>query len=165
MSSQSSVGTSFEIEDDNEKKSKSFFRRKRKGSSPFSLNLMRNKKSSDKQDIPCTANSLHPDSSFNTSFGDSLSPNHPYGGRISPGGISPPGAPPALPPRGGSYRSMSRSPPSPKSPLCKCRRCSILHLEECEPKEMNALFKFLRKSKVSFSANYFLDLIVEDSKH
>ena len=143
MSSQSSVEPrSFEIDDniDSEKKSKSFFRRKRKGSSPFSLNLMRNKKSSEKsQDIPCTANSLHPDSSFSTSFGDSLSP---YGG-----GISPP------PPRGG-WSSRSRSPPSPAS-QCKCRKCSILHLEECEPKEMNALFKFLRKAKVSINFDIF----------
>lgn len=46
-----------------------------------------------------------------------------------------------------SQKSLSRSPPSPNS-QCKCRRCSILHLEECEPKEMSALFKFLRKSKV-----------------
>lgn len=138
LSSQSSVGTSFEqdacdqLESESKSKSSktttSFFRRKRKGSSPFSLNLMRNKKSSEKQEIPCTANSnslLHPDGSFSTSFGDC--------------GTSPP------PLRG--RRSMSRSPPSPAS-QCKCRRCSILHLEECEPKEMNALFKFLRKSKV-----------------
>ncbi|XP_040564137.1 3',5'-cyclic-AMP phosphodiesterase 4C isoform X7 [Lepeophtheirus salmonis] len=30
---------------------------------------------------------------------------------------------------------------------CKCRRCSLFPLEECEPKEVSALFKFLRKSK------------------
>ncbi|CAB4062232.1 unnamed protein product [Lepeophtheirus salmonis] len=33
---------------------------------------------------------------------------------------------------------------------CKCRRCSLFPLEECEPKEVSALFKFLRKSKVIF---------------
>lgn len=43
----------------------------------------------------------------------------------------------------------ARSPRSPISPgQCRCRRCSLLPLEECEPKEMSALFKFLRKSKV-----------------
>ena len=43
----------------------------------------------------------------------------------------------------------ARSPRSPVSPgQCKCRRCSFLPLEECEPKEVSALFKFLRKSKV-----------------
>ena len=49
----------------------------------------------------------------------------------------------------------STSPVSPKSPCspsgnqCRCRRCSLLPLEECEPKEVSALFKFLRKSKVN----------------
>ena len=49
----------------------------------------------------------------------------------------------------------STSPASPKSPIspgasqCRCRRCSLLPLEECEPKEVSALFKFLRKSKVN----------------
>lgn len=135
LSSQSSLGTSSFEQDPLQNSSentekKSFFRRKRR-SSPFSLNLMRSKKSSEKQDIPCTANTslLHPDGSFSTSFGD-CSPTSP-----------------------GARRSMSRSPPSPAS-QCKCRRCSILHLEECEPKEMNALFKFLRKSKVNDLANY-----------
>ncbi len=102
------------------------FRKKRK-ENPFSLNLMR-KKSSEKE-IPCTANSLHPDSSFGGSGELFL-------------GTSPPGS-------ASGWRSSSRSPPSPNSG-CKCRRCSILHLEECEPKEMSALFKFLRKSKVNF---------------
>ena len=86
---------------------------------------MRSRKSSaEKSDIPCTASSnnhLHPDLSYDSGFS---------------------------PPR----RHQSRSPPSPGSAggggHCKCRKCSILHLEECEPKEMNALFKFLRKSKV-----------------
>ena len=45
----------------------------------------------------------------------------------------------------------ARSPRSPVSPgQCKCRRCSLLPLEECEPKEVSALFKFLRKSKVGW---------------
>ena len=51
--------------------------------------------------------------------------------------------------------SAGTSPASPKSPIsssvghqCRCRRCSLLPLEECEPKEVSALFKFLRKSKV-----------------
>ena len=55
------------------------------------------------------------------------------------------------------------SPASPKSPIspssigaagnqCRCRRCSLLPLEECEPKEVSALFKFLRKSKVNMSS-------------
>ena len=55
------------------------------------------------------------------------------------------------------------SPVSPKSPIspssigatgnqCRCRRCSLLPLEECEPKEVSALFKFLRKSKVNMSS-------------
>ena len=53
-----------------------------------------------------------------------------------------------------SYHSAGTSPEarSPRSPVspgqCKCRRCSFLPLEECEPKEVSALFKFLRKSKV-----------------
>ena len=133
LSSQSSIGTSFETdqnndqEKQNEKKTKnSFFRRRRKDSSPFSLNLMR-KKSSEKSaaDIPCTAYSTHLHPDFN-----------------SDSGFSPP-----------RNRSASRSPTSPNA-QCKCRRCSILHLEECEPKEMNALFKFLRKSKVGFTFLY-----------
>lgn len=133
LSSQSSIGTSFETDQNNdqekpnEKKTKnSFFRRRRKDSSPFSLNLMRKKSSEKYADIPCTAGystHLHPD--FN-----------------SDSGFSPP-----------RNRSVSRSPPSPNA-QCKCRRCSILHLEECEPKEMNALFKFLRKSKVGFTFLY-----------
>ena len=114
------------------KKTKNPFKefRKKPGSSPFSLNLMRSKKSSEKlHDIPCTANHsgssgyLHPADNSLGGFSDS--------------GTSPPG---------GGFNRMPRTPTSP-SP-CKCRRCSILHLEECEPKEMNALFKFLRKSKV-----------------
>lgn len=43
----------------------------------------------------------------------------------------------------------NRSPRTPTSPgNCRCRRCSLLPLEECESKDMSALFKFLRKSKV-----------------
>lgn len=57
-----------------------------------------------------------------------LSVNHPYST----------GASPASP----------RSPISPSAVQCRCRRCSLLPLEECEPKEVSALFKFLRKSKV-----------------
>jgi hypothetical protein len=147
-SSQSSYGTSLEGGDPAEpskpepakpstKNPFKEFRRKRKDH-PFSLSLMR-KKSTEKQhhEIPCTASTvghlLHPDSSLTSSFGDNLS---------APDGTSPPCG-------GSSPRSLSRSPPSPSpSSQCKCRRCSILHLEECEPKEMNALFKFLRKSKV-----------------
>ena len=111
-----------------EKKKNSFFRRRRKDSSPFSLNLMKRKSSDKSADIPCTAgNHLHPDF---------------YSREDS--GFSPP-----------RNRSVSRSPPSPNAG-CKCRRCSILHLEECEPKEMNALFKFLRKSKVI----YFSTLLI-----
>ena len=63
-----------------------------------------------------------------------LSVNHPYS--ISPTG--------------------SRSPVSPSGHTptqCRCRRCSLLPLEECEPKEVSALFKFLRKSKVNISFN------------
>ena len=74
----------------------------------------------------CSSNSLSPRSRSGDSFQfDSLSPY--------------PGTSPEL-----------RSPRSPTSPgQCRCRRCSLLPLEECEPKEMNALFKFLRKSKVT----------------
>ena len=43
--------------------------------------------------------------------------------------------------------TSSTSPGSPSSP-CRCRRCSLLPLEECEPKEVSALFKFLRRRKV-----------------
>ena len=57
-----------------------------------------------------------------------LSVNHPYSTGTSP--LSP------------------RSPISPGGVQCRCRRCSFLPLEECEPKEVSALFKFLRKSKV-----------------
>ena len=51
------------------------------------------------------------------------------------------------------YSIHSTTPTSPRSPCspsgqCRCRRCSLLPLEECEPKEVSALFKFLRKSKV-----------------
>ena len=44
-----------------------------------------------------------------------------------------------------------RSPCSPSGSQCRCRRCSLLPLEECEPKEVSALFKFLRKSKVNLT--------------
>ena len=48
-----------------------------------------------------------------------------------------------------------RSPCSPSTPgQCRCRRCSLLPLEECEPKEVSALFKFLRKSKVIWNSIY-----------
>ena len=110
------------------KKTKNPFKefRKKPGSSPFSLNLMRSKKSSEKlHDIPCTANHYSGNSGY-------LHPTDSIGG-FGDSGTSPP-------------NRMPRTPPSPSQ--CKCRRCSILHLEECEPKEMNALFKFLRKSKV-----------------
>ena len=40
--------------------------------------------------------------------------------------------------------------PSPTSPGCKCRRCSLLHIDECDPKEVSSLFKFLRKRKVNY---------------
>ena len=114
------------------------FRKKPGGSSPFSLNLMRSKKSSEKlhDNIPCTA-SNHTGSN---SSGGYLHPADSIGG-LSPGGFSDSGTSPP-----GGFNRMPRSPTSPSQ--CKCRRCSILHLEECEPKEMNALFKFLRKSKV-----------------
>ena len=35
------------------------------------------------------------------------------------------------------------------SPGCRCRRCSLLPLDECDPKEVSSLFKFLRKRKVN----------------
>ena len=38
---------------------------------------------------------------------------------------------------------------SPTSPGCRCRRCSLLTLDECDAKEVNSLFKFLRKRKVN----------------
>ena len=43
---------------------------------------------------------------------------------------------------------------SPPSPGCRCRRCSLLPLEECEPKEVSALFKFLRKRKVHWCGHH-----------
>ena len=114
------------------KKTKNPFKEFRKKPSPFSLNLIRSKKSSDK-DIPCTASSTGGyTANHHSGF---LHPSDSLG--WSDSGTSPPGS------------RLSRSPPSPSQ--CKCRRCSILHLEECEPKEMNALFKFLRKSKVKWS--------------
>ena len=156
ISPQSSTGTSFENLDPNldpspsattadpslgagtnasassSKKTKNPFKEFRKKPSPFSLNLIRSKKSSDK-DIPCTASSTGGyTANHHSGF---LHPSDSLG--WSDSGTSPPGS------------RLSRSPPSPSQ--CKCRRCSILHLEECEPKEMNALFKFLRKSKVKWS--------------
>ena len=47
-----------------------------------------------------------------------------------------------------SLGTVSHSSHSPPSPGCRGRRCSLLPLEECEPKEVSALFKFLRKRKV-----------------
>ncbi len=38
--------------------------------------------------------------------------------------------------------------PSSPDRHCRCRRCSLLPLEECEPKEVSMLYRFLRKSKV-----------------
>ena len=36
---------------------------------------------------------------------------------------------------------------------CKCRRCSIFSdLDDCEPKERNALLKFLKRYKVLWIA-------------
>ena len=54
----------------------------------------------------------------------------------------------------------ARSPRSPVSPgQCRCRRCSFLPLEECEPKEVSALFKFLRKSKVGNQRSYLFSYL------
>jgi len=46
-----------------------------------------------------------------------------------------------------STSPQDKCPRSPTSPGCRCRRCSLLPLEDCEPKEVSALFKFLRKRK------------------
>ena len=98
-------------------------RKKGRESSPFSLNFRRALKSPGHSDPHCTAGLLS--SRSRSGECDSLSPG-----------------------RGPSPENRSpRSPASPGVP-CKCRRCSLLPLEECEPKEMSALFKFLRKSKV-----------------
>ena len=35
---------------------------------------------------------------------------------------------------------------------CRCRRCSLLPLDDCEPKEVSALFRFLRRRKVAREA-------------
>ena len=115
---------------ENGTKEKSFrlkdLRKKSRESSPFSLNFRRALKSPGHTDPHCPA--AHASlMSMRSRSGecDSLSPRR---------GTSP----------------ENRSPRSPASPgvPCKCRRCSLLPLEECEPKEMSALFKFLRKSKV-----------------
>ena len=96
-------------------------RKKSRESSPFSLNFRRALKSPGHSE--CTAGLLT--SRSRSGECESLSPG-----------------------RGPSPENRSpRSPASPGVP-CKCRRCSLLPLEECEPKEMSALFKFLRKSKV-----------------
>jgi len=39
---------------------------------------------------------------------------------------------------------------------CRCKRCAFLPLEECEPKEVNMLYKFLRKTKVKRDLRFFL---------
>ena len=99
-------------------------RKKSRESSPFSLNFRRGLKTSGHSDPLCPQAGLL---SSRSRSGECES--------LSPG-------------RGPSPENRSpRSPASPGGP-CKCRRCSLLPLEECEPKEMNALFKFLRKSKV-----------------
>lgn len=100
-------------------------RKKSRESSPFSLNFRRALKSSGHSDPQCPQSGLLTSRSRSGEC-ESLSPG-----------------------RGPSPENRSpRSPASPAGP-CKCRRCSLLPLEECEPKEMNALFKFLRKSKVN----------------
>ena len=106
-------------------------RKKSRENSPFSLNFRRNLKSPGGHSDPhcpaaVQASSLLMSSRSRSGECESLSP----GRGVSPENRSP------------------RSPASPGGP-CKCRRCSLLPLEECEPKEMNALFKFLRKSKVN----------------
>ena len=50
--------------------------------------------------------------------------------------------------RADCFETQDKSPRSPTSPGCRCRRCSLLPLDDCEPKEVSALFKFLRKRKV-----------------
>ena len=67
-----------------------------------------------------------------------LSVNHPYA-------TTPTSPRSPCSPSGSQCPSMSRQ--------CRCRRCSLLPLEECEPKEVSALFKFLRKSKVIRNSN------------
>lgn len=97
---------------------------KRKETNPFSLYFRKNSRdhSQEKSSQP---NSLSPRSADSFQY-DSLSPN---------AGPSP----------------EPRSPRSPTSPgaHCRCRRCSLLPLEECEPKEVNMLYRFLKKTKVN----------------
>ena len=43
---------------------------------------------------------------------------------------------------------------------CRCRRCSLLPLDDCEPKEVSALFRFLRRRKVAIFFQLYSDLIL-----
>ncbi len=65
-----------------------------------------------------------------------------YDGQLSPK--------PGSSPEGRGSLSGPRSPSSPggSNHACRCRRCSLLPLEECEPKEVSMLYRFLRKTKV-----------------
>ena len=68
-----------------------------------------------------------------------------------------------------SYRSPLASP----NAACKCRRCSIFSdLDDCEPKERNALLKFLKRytvcpqfASVRFRSSTYLSGISEYGTH
>ncbi len=97
---------------------------------------------------PCSNHSLSPRSHSGDSFqydGASLSPK--------------PGSSPENP--RWALTSL-RSPSSPGGNLtaqasighCRCRRCSLLPFEECEPKEVSMLYRFLRKTKVENQSHF-----------
>lgn len=120
--------------------------RKKSKESVFSLSFRKHTKSSQSGSQPCDHHQpmcVHSQggASGGGCSSNSLSPRSRSGDSFQFDSLSPyPGTSPEL-----------RSPRTPTSPgQCRCRRCSLLPLEECEPKEMNALFKFLRKSKVIF---------------
>lgn len=49
---------------------------------------------------------------------------------------------------GGGPASGPSSGASSKRNSCNCRKCSIFSLEDCEPKEVNSVIKYLRFRKV-----------------
>ena len=116
------------------------FRKKSWENNPFALSFRKGGSNSAAKDLPPCPNSLSP-----RSAGESF----PFDQCLSPrAGMSPEGRSPRTPtsPGGGLLSAQSSSQGSQQ---CKCRRCSLLPpLDDCEPKEMSALFKFLRKSKV-----------------
>lgn len=124
-----------EISEDNndvfDAKSKSSRKKSRDTGNPFSV-YFRNRNSSWQHSSGDKTPSLSPRSAQEFQYDTQLSPK------------------PGSSPEGRGSLSGLRSPSSPggSNHACRCRRCSLLPLEECEPKEVSMLYRFLRKTKV-----------------